>query len=60
MRFFGNTQVVFEVDILHHVSITICQHDVEIWSSHLDMIGMETPINSDGSTGYPIWEVQPV
>ena len=58
--FFSNMQVVSEVDILNHVSITICQYDVRIWSSHLNMIIMEIPINSDGSTGYPIWEVHPV
>ena len=51
MWFFSITQVLSEVGILHHISVTVCQHDVEIWSSHLDVISMEIPINSDGSMG---------
>ena len=50
-QFFSITQVFSEVGILHHISIAICQHDVKIWTSHLDVISMEIPINSDGSIG---------
>ena len=57
--FLHNIQVFFISDIFSHISLSICEHDVEILSSHLNVICMEISIYCDSSMSDPIWEVSP-
>ena len=57
--FLHNIQVFFISDIFSNISLSICEYDVEILSSHLNVICMEISINCDSLTSDPIWEVSP-
>lgn len=59
-RFFSNTQVFFVFQILRHESLTIRKHDIQIWSSHLDVVSMEISVHCYGSPCHPTWEILPV
>src|ERR1700719_3716753 len=60
LGFLSNTQVVFVFLVFHHKSLSICQLDVQVWSTHLDMIGVEIAIDGDRPTSHPAGEIYPV
>ena len=59
-RFLNKTQILLVPPLLHHKSSTVGQPNVQIRPTHLDVICMEVPIDSDGSSREPIWEIGPV
>jgi hypothetical protein len=58
--FFNEAQIFLVPALLHHKSSTVCQPNIQIWPTHLDMIGMEISIHGDGSSSHPIGELSPV
>jgi DNA polymerase sigma len=60
MGFLSYTQIFLVLSFLHHIPITICQHYVEILSSHFNMFCVKITIHSNCSSCDPIWEILPV
>jgi len=60
MHFLGYIQVFFEGHLLHHISLSVSQRDIKIWSTHPDVISMKVSIHGNRSTSHPTWEVPPV
>src|ERR1700678_2848353 len=60
MRFLSSTNVFLVTNGIYHVTLTVGQHDIHVWSTHLDVISMKISIHSNCSTSHPIWEILPV
>ena len=61
MHLLGCIQVFFEPHLLNHISfLSISQHDIKIWSAHLDVVGMKVAIHGNSPTSHPAWQLLPV